>query len=278
MQESVVETYRVHGVAVTKCAAVEPKTDQPPIIMTHGGVHGPWAMENWARYFAGAGYEVHVPAWYNHGTSDQLPEDVFVGRSIVDIAHNEIKFVASGLDRKPILIGHSMGGLASAVYAEGAPVERLILLTPVMPAVVHPDPVPLPTDPTAPFPVFPVEQAGQLFFAALSDDEVRRCHALLVPESPVAVVEATQWTVDIDIAAIKVPVLVFATEFDVLTPADAVQRYAEILGAPYIYVPGIGHSSILLKAPEWQHAAEQARIWLSEPATAAQAPEAAMNR
>lgn len=258
-----VTTYRIKGVSVAKYSPAK-RTKKPPIIMVHGGQHGKWAWQNWATFFSRAGYEVHALDWYNHGGSARLPEQEFIKRSIVDVAHSEIRTVVRHLDRKPILVGHSMGGLASAVYAAEAPIEKLVLLTPVMPSVVKPDPVPLPVDMTKPVPVFPYEQAKQLFFTTLSDREARRAYARLVPESPQAVWEATRWTVDVNLSAIKAQKLLFATELDPLTPAEPEERYAKMLGAEYKFVPGIGHSDILLKDPEWQRAAQHTLSWLNK--------------
>lgn len=256
------EKYKLNGISVTKYSA--DKQDKPPIIMVHGGDHGSWGWEQWATFFQDAGYEVHVLDWYNHGDSQKLPEGEFAHRTISDVAHKEIKAVAESLRRLPILIGHSMGGLASAVYASEAPVERLILVAPVMPANAHPDPIPLPVDATRPFPVFPYEQAKQLFFTKSSDDDAKRYYKLLVPESSEAVLEATQWTVDIDnIDSIKAPVLVLATEFDQLIPLEPLKRYADQLHAKFVLIPGIGHSDILLKEPEWRTAAEETLEWLN---------------
>lgn len=258
-----VETYQIQGISVDKYSPAE-KTDKPPIIMVHGGQHGKWAWKNWATFFSKAGYEVHALDWYNHGDSRDLPEGKFLTRSITEVARNEIKAVAGQFHRKPILIGHSMGGLAAAVYAETAPVEKLVLLTPVMPSVVHPDPVPLPIDMSKPFDVFPYEQAKQLFFTTLDDKTARQAYSKLVPESPQAVLEATQWTVDVNIDDIKVPTLLFATELDVLTPAGPEKRYADMLGAEYQFISDIGHSDILLEDPQWRKAAQHTSEWLNK--------------
>ena len=255
-------TYRIKGVSVINYSPAK-KTKKSPIIMIHGGEHGKWAWENWASYFSRAGYDVYAFDWYNHGDSVNLPQQEFIKRSLVDVAHHELKTVIQHVGRKPILVGHSMGGLVAAVYASEAPVEKLVLLTPVMPAIVKPDPVPLPVDMTKPYPVIPYEQAKQLFFATLSDKEARRAYAQLVPESPQAVLESTQWTVDVNLKAIKAPKLLFATEFDILTPAVSEEKYAKMLGAEYKFMPGIGHSDILLKSPDWHKAAHYTLDWLT---------------
>ncbi len=256
-----IEHYDINGMAVTKYSPNN-KTHAAPIIMVHGGDHGAWCWEKWANFFSEAGYEVHALNWYGHGESKKLPDNEFANRSIVDVAHTELKNVIEKLSDNPILIGHSMGGLASAIYASEHPVERLVLAAPVMPASVHPDPIPLPLEMGKPYPQFPYEQAKQLFFTKSSDEDAHRYYKLLVPESAQAVYEATRWSVNFDTTAIKAPVLVLAAEFDGLIPGDALKRYAEILRAGYKQISGVGHSDILLKEPEWQEAAIAVRDWL----------------
>jgi pimeloyl-ACP methyl ester carboxylesterase len=256
------ETYRVKGVAVTKYNP-RTKSNNPPIIMVHGGEHGSWCWEKWAQFFCSAGYEIHVLNWYNHGDSDKLPEEEFLHRSITEVARQEITYVAAQLEQTPIIIGHSMGGLAAALYASQAPVKKLLLITPVMPSAVHADAVPLPVDATKPFPVLPYPQMKEFFFTTLSDDDAERYYRLLSPESSQAVIEATQWTVDIDVTKITVPTLVLAAEFDRLIPNEPLKRYATLLHADYQLFEGIGHSDILLKEPDWKHAAEYAKTWLT---------------
>jgi pimeloyl-ACP methyl ester carboxylesterase len=258
-----VTSYETNGVSVKRYSPVD-AAGRPPVVMVHGGAHGGWAWDAMATYLCERSWECHALNWYNHGDSARAPENVFVKRSIVDVAHQEISHVVDGLHQEPILLGHSMGGLASLAYAEKAPVHRLVLLTPVMPTSVNPDQIPLQVDLARPFPPFPPEVAKRLFFTTLDDATADRYHRLLVPESPLAVFEATRWTVSIDLDTIKAPVFVFASELDVLTPPAAVERMARMLEAEYELVPGIGHSDMLLKSPEWQHVAKNVDAWLSQ--------------
>lgn len=253
--------YRIQGVAVDKYSAGD-QSDKPPIIMVHGGDHAAWTWEKWADFFCKAGYEVHALSWYNHGDSDSLPEEEFIKRSITDVADRELRIVAENLDRTPIIIGHSMGGLAAAVYATSAPVEKLVLVTPVMPAAVKADPVPLPVDYTKPFPVMPYEQSKQFFFTTLDDEEAKKYYQLLVPESSQAVHEATQWSVALDATLLTVPTMLLSVELDQLVPPEPLRRYAEMIGAEYLEMKGIGHSDILLKEPDWREAASKVLDWL----------------
>ena len=258
------EKYIVKGVAVTKYNPQE-KGNKAPILMVHGGTHAGWCWEKWAPFFQEAGYEVHVLDWFNHGDSDKLPEDEFIKRSIEDIGRKEIRYVAEQFEQPPIVIGHSMGGLASAVYAaEGGSLTRLVLLAPVMPAAARPDPVPLPVDMTKPYAPFPYEQSKQLFYTKTSDEDARRYIDLLVPESAQAVYEATRWTVELDPSKITVPTFVVGDELDGLIPQDALKRYSNLLHAKFKQYIGIGHCDLLVKEPEWRDVAGEIASWLED--------------
>jgi pimeloyl-ACP methyl ester carboxylesterase len=255
------ETYKVKGVSVEKYSPAD-KQDKPPVILVHGGTHAAWCWEKWAPLLAENGYEVHALNWYNHADSAKLPEDEFIKRSIVDVAHREVTYVADALGRVPIVIGHSMGGLASAVYASVNDVAKLVLIAPVMPAAPHPNPVPLPVDMTKPYPPFPFEQSREVFYTTLTDEEARPYIERLVSESPQAVSEAVGWTVELDPAKITASTLVIADELDHLIPNDALKRYADMLHAPYKEYSGVGHCDLLVKEPTWRTVATDTIAWL----------------
>jgi pimeloyl-ACP methyl ester carboxylesterase len=231
-------------------------------VLVHGGAHAKWSFEQHARVLSDGGYEVHALDWFNHGQSAQLPEDHFLRRGIDDVAREELSYVADRLGSPPIIIGHSMGAMAALLYAVSNPVERLVLLTPVVPSSVGADPIDLDVDLTKPFGPVPYDVARLLFFPTLDEDLARMYYDLLEPESPRAVWQATRWTIDVDLQAVTAPTLVFATELDFLTPPAAVAGLAELMGAPYELIPAIGHSEILLKRPESMAVAERVRGWL----------------
>lgn len=256
-----VSTYRVKGVSVTKYTPAHPN-GKNPIVMVHGGSHASWAWEKYATELSNKGYETHAISWYNHGDSKDLPQDEFLKRSITDVARQEITYVVNKLDRKPILIGHSMGGLAALAYAEKNPVKKLVLLAPVMPQSVGAEPIPVPVDPTVPFGPFPYEVAKDLYFTTLPEADARYYHSLLTPESPQAVIEATQWSVDINLSKVKAPTMIISAELDALVPPAGLARMADMMDATYKQVPGIGHSDLLLKDPEWKETVHSIYKWL----------------
>jgi pimeloyl-ACP methyl ester carboxylesterase len=245
-----VSIYHVKGVEVHKYTPIV-NNGREPIVMVHGGSEAGWVWDKMASELSSRGWEVHVLDWYNHGTSRKLPESQFIQRSIQDVAREEITFVVEKLGRQPMLIGHSMGGMASMVYAETHPVTKLVLFNPVLPTEVGAAPIPIPVDFSMPFPPFTPAEAKVRFWPALPDDQAAIYQTLLAPESPVAVFEATRWTISVDLSLIQAPTLVFGAELDVLTPPADVQRLAEMMGAQFVLNLGIGHTDTLLTAPAW---------------------------
>jgi non-heme chloroperoxidase len=234
---------------------------EPAVVLVHGGGHAKWSFEEYARALSEGGYEVHALDWLGHGDSAPLPDEQLLGRGIDDVAREELTYVVERLNSPPIIIGHSMGAMAALLYAASNPVERLVLLTPVVPSSVGADPIDLDVDLTKPLAV-PYDVARQLFFPTLDEDLARMYYDLLEPESPRAVWQATRWTIDVDPQAVTAPTLVFATELDLLTPPAAVAGLAKLMDAPYELIPAIGHSEILLKRPESIAVAERIRGWL----------------
>ena len=233
-----------------------------PVVLVHGGAHAKWSFDQCARVLSEGGYGVHALDWFNHGDSRRLPEDQFLRRGIEDVAREELRYVVERLGRPPLIIGHSMGALAALVYAASNPVERLVLLTPVVPSAVGADPIELEVDLTKPFGPVSYDLAKLLFYPTLGEDLARVYYDMLEPESPLAVWQATRWTIDVDLRAVTAPTLIFATELDVLAPPAAVAGLAELMGAPYELIPAIGHSEILLRQPESIAVAERVREWL----------------
>jgi len=250
----------VSGLAVHKYVPARPNGET--VVLVHGGAHAKWSFEQYARVLSEGGYEVHALDWLNHGDSPRLPDDQFLRRGIDDVAREELPYLAGRLGRPPIIIGQSMGAMAALLYAGSNPVERLVLLTPVVPSGVDADPIEIDVDLTKPFGPVPYDLARQLFYPTLDEDLARMYYQLLEPESPRAVWQATRWTIDVDLQAVTVPTLAFATELDLLTPPAAVARLAALMGAPYELIPATGHSEILLKRPVSIAVAERIREWL----------------
>lgn len=85
------------------------------IVFIHGLFQNPASWERWIEFFSARGYTCHAPAYpYHEGVPRELrrdPNPILGHVTFGDVIHHLEKFI-DGLSEKPILIGHSIGGLA----------------------------------------------------------------------------------------------------------------------------------------------------------------------
>jgi pimeloyl-ACP methyl ester carboxylesterase len=84
-----------------------------PILMQHGMWHGAWCWQPWQELFAEWGWESHAISLPGHG---QSPEQRLVRLCTLDYYLDFLRNEAKKLDRKPVLMGHSMGGALTQWY------------------------------------------------------------------------------------------------------------------------------------------------------------------
>ncbi len=86
-------------------------------------MHGLWLLpsswERWAELFEHAGYASLTPGWPDDpATVEEAKEhsEVFAGKSIGEVA-DHFEEVIEGLTKKPVVVGHSFGGLLTEILA-----------------------------------------------------------------------------------------------------------------------------------------------------------------
>jgi pimeloyl-ACP methyl ester carboxylesterase len=235
------------------------QAERAPIVFIHGGCHGSWAFEYFQAYLSENGWETHALNWFNHNGSKPLELSTFLARGIADVA-TEIGIVRSTLNAAPILIAHSMGGLAALKYAEEHEVRAMVLLAPVVPLEVGAEAIDLPVDVGQPWGPPPFEVARQLFMQGLDEDMSRSFYQKLCPESPRCVMEGTRFLVSVDGSRINCPTLAIGAEHDLLVPVVAVEEFSRLYRATYVLAEGRGHN--LLLEPRWQETASSILSWL----------------
>ncbi len=86
-------------------------TSRPPIVFIHGMFGGAWCWENYVPLFEKAGYTCHTPALRYHDLPlAEQPHPLLGTTSVLDYIEDLRQYIQQ-LDKAPILIGHSMGGL-----------------------------------------------------------------------------------------------------------------------------------------------------------------------
>ena len=257
-----VQRRNADGVALTSYVA-DPATQSQPIVFVHGGLHGAWSWASWQRWFADHGWNSTSFDWYSHGESRQLPTEQWLRRGIADVGE-EIGIACRAAGGRPILVAHSMGGLAALLFAVANPdsVSALVLLTPVVPRSCASAALEMPIDMDQLWQVPPIEITRGLFFSGVDDDSASEIYSKLQAESPKAVFEATRFVTDVEVERLTVPSFVVAAEDDQLVPAGYVTSLASAINAETVTLPGAGHG--VPHDEGWPALAQQIDAWLTK--------------
>jgi pimeloyl-ACP methyl ester carboxylesterase len=92
----------------------------PPIVLVHGLWLTPRSWEGWKERFEGRGHRVLTPAWPRmQGEVEDMRRDPspLNGLGVAEIADHYAE-VVRGLDRPPIVMGHSFGGLVTELLLD----------------------------------------------------------------------------------------------------------------------------------------------------------------
>jgi len=103
-----------------------------PVVFVHGLWLLPSSWDNWVALFEEAGYVGLTPGWPDDpetvAAARKNPE-VFGGRGITEIANYQ-EAIIRRLDRKPVIVGHSFGGLLSMILAGRGLASASIAISP----------------------------------------------------------------------------------------------------------------------------------------------------
>jgi pimeloyl-ACP methyl ester carboxylesterase len=93
--------------------------DLEPVVFVHGLWLLPSSWDRWAEVFEEAGYCALTPGWPDDpetvAEAKEHPE-VFAGKTVGQVADHFEELVRK-LDRKPVIVGHSFGGLLTQILA-----------------------------------------------------------------------------------------------------------------------------------------------------------------
>jgi len=230
------------------------------ILLVHGAFVGGWVFEQLRGELNRRGWHTHAPDLPLHGSS-------FAGQPPHPELHNQtlavyrrfLEDMVARLPQKPVVIGHSMGGLLAQQLAAAGLVRAAVLLAPVAPWGVLPQTLgelgtaagllmktgSLWHKGLAPDFAVAAEYAMARIPAALQRDIFAR----MVPESGHALFEMLFWWLDwhagSHVAAhrVQVPLLVVAGSDDRVTPAPTCRAVAGRYPGHAVYreIPELGH-------------------------------------
>ncbi len=243
-------------------------------------IHGMWGTpdvwRNWRAFAEACGWRTMAPALRHHDVPPLEPPPALGTTSLLDYVA-DLEACLRSLPEKPVVVGHSMGGLIALLLCARGLASAGVLLTPAPPASV-----------------IALRPANLLAFAriqmtwgwwrkphratlaeALSHTfnttdprDGTELHATFVHDSGRALFEiALPWldrakATTVDPRRVTVPLLFVAAEKDKLTPPGVVRRAARRFApvADYREYPGQGHW--VPGQPGWDRIAADTLAWL----------------
>ncbi len=248
------------------------------IFMIHGMWGGGWYWKKFQGYFEDKGYHCIVPYLRHHDIKPNDPPPPGLGKtSLLDYAE-DLELEITKLDEKPIIMGHSMGGLLAQILASRDLAKAAVLITPAAPAGI----VALTWSVLKSFQEvlfrwgfwkkphkISYEKAVYATMGQLPVGERRYIYDRSVWESGRAATEIGLWFVgvkgaQVDSSKLTCPLLIISGSEDNITPAKVVKKVAEKYKPLYTYMEIGGHAHWVIREPGWEKVAGYVYTWLEE--------------
>lgn len=218
--------------------------DKPPVVLIHGACSQPAHFDAWRGFFTAAGYACIAPALPGHAPSSRA---VLRRQGFGDYL-DAMRAVVAELGTRPIVIGHSMGGLIARMLAAEGLCAGVVLLAPLPAGRVPAPPGALPWyAAVAPFvlagrPFRPWRGAiRHLALHHLPRAEQEGIAAGFVAESGRAYRDLVLGRAKVKRRGVGRPMLVVHGDRDRLVPLAVARGIAGKHGAPLVVIPGHGH-------------------------------------
>ena len=244
-----------------------------PILFVPGYFAGAWVFDRFLPYFADRGHAGYAVNLRGRGGSP-LRSGTLLGQvsmtDFIEDAREVARWIAEHNGR-PIVIGHSMGGLIAQKLAEEGAARALVLLSPAPPRGIRVMTKRLLRRQLKHLPallrsrrVVPSwRDMRDLVLNRVPEAEQRTMFERFVPESGRAGREMSLGAVRVDADRIRehgCPVLVVTSDEDRFIPPRIAQRVAARYHAPVFMARGHGH--LMLQEPGWKETASFVAGWL----------------
>ena len=247
--------------------------------MIHGMWGSPWYWEKYKGFFEEEGYRCVTTTLRFHDMDPEDAPDPRLGTtSLLDYAE-DLEGEIEELGVKPVIMGHSMGGLLAQMLGSRGLARALVLLAPASPAGI------LALTPSVIKSFWSVQatwgfwkkpmrqtfdEAVYSMLHLLLPDEQRDAYDRFVYESGRATAEIGYWLFDakkasrVDESKVTCPVLVIAGSEDRITPASVVRQVAQKYEPVSTYRMFEDHAHWVVAEPGWEEIAAYAADWLED--------------
>lgn len=243
-------------------------------------IHGMWGTadvwRNWRPFLETRGWQTIAPSLRHHDAPPDAPPPALGTTSLHDYVA-DLEASLQALPEKPVVIGHSMGGLIALLLCAKGLAKAGVLLTPAPPAGV----IALRPSNLLAFARIQVRwgwwckphratlaEALSHTFNTTDPRDGTEIHASFVHDSGRALFEiALPWldgtnAATVDPRRVTVPLLFVAAEKDKLTPPDVVRRAARRFAHVSDYVEYKGQGHWVPGQPGWDRIADETATWL----------------
>jgi pimeloyl-ACP methyl ester carboxylesterase len=255
------------------------------IIFIHGMFQNPKSWQKWIAYFTERGYNCIAPAWPDHGgeptelrentphtLGDLTLEEVIdeMERVIIAAGGNQIE-----LEDKPIIIGHSVGGLLAQIFVNrnmaslGVPISSVapnMMMTLDWPFFKNVASIANPFKGDEPFLQTP-ESFHAAFCNTLDEAAARRAFEETATHDSRNVLRGCLGSLgQIDLDMPHVPLLFISGKEDQIVPTELVKKnseaYTDSIGGNATYREFADRSHFICGEPGWEEVAEFVHSWI----------------
>jgi non-heme chloroperoxidase len=248
-----------------------------PVLCLHGLFAGSWVYERVLPLIAARGHPAAALSFRGHPPS--APIEAIGRTSITAYCHDAFE-AARELER-PIVIGHSLGGLVAMMLASRNLVRAAVLVSAAPPRgipvlsrglvlrMARYLPALLFSRPFVPTPA----HLDALVLNCVPESDRPALRERFVPDSGRAARQAALGVYDVPVRSIRAPLLVVGAEHDRFVPLGVARRLARRYDAPLQVARGHGH--FLFAEPGWETELAAILDWIDSLPAPVRGPSAA---
>ena len=239
-----------------------------PLLFVHGAYAGAWLWDrHYLPFFAQHGWAASALSLSGHG---QSPGHERLNTLAISDYVDDLARVIDAMPVKPVVIGHSMGGLVLQKYLERTSLPGAVLLCSVPPQGLLSSTLGLMfSRPNLLFDLSRIIGGGEphldtlreaLFHQPVSRAVINDCFMHFQPESMRAVWDMNGFDLPRPARMHRPPMLILGAAHDALIPPHQVEQTGQSLQVPVDILPAYGHA-LMLEA-DWKPGAQHIADWL----------------
>lgn len=247
------------------------------IFMIHGMWGGGWHWKNYVTFFETKGYNCVTPYLRHHNVQPMDKPPKGLGSTSLQDYAADLENEISKLKQKPIVMGHSMGGLLAQILAAKGLTKAAVLVTPASPWGINA--LKWPVIRSFAGPIISLKWLGfphKLSFRAtvysmlhlLPTEKQQIIYNRCVYESGKAAREIGFWFTDwkrasrVNESNVTCPMLVISASEDRITPPSVVKKVADKYERVSKYKEFENHAHWIIGEQGWEKIAEFISDWL----------------